>query len=105
MEGIYVDVREKDEWDQGHIKGAIHCPLSMLKEAIPQDLPTDEVLYIYCAMGGRAQIAKNILLPTHPLAQSLPKGYEELMKDKKELNLRVIHRKAEKREKRRRYRF
>jgi adenylyltransferase/sulfurtransferase len=27
---LFVDVREKDEWDAGHIEGAVHLPLSSL---------------------------------------------------------------------------
>ena len=43
MEGIYVDVRELDEFKAGHLKGAIHCPLSELKKGnIPTDLPNLE---------------------------------------------------------------
>lgn len=79
MEGIYVDVRELDEFKAGHLKGAIHCPLSELKKGnIPTDLPNDTPLYLYCEMGGRAQIAKAILLPHYPLVISIKKTYEEL---------------------------
>ena len=35
-------------------------------------------LYLYCSVEGRAQIAKALLLPTYPLAQSIKKSYEEL---------------------------
>ena len=93
MEGIYVDVREKDEWDAGHIKGAVHCPLSEMKKGNIADLPTDAVLYLYCASGNRSQVAKRILLPTHPLAQSLSKGYEELLKDMKSTTDRILKKK------------
>ncbi len=104
MEGIYVDVREQDEWDMGHLKDAIHCPLSeLMKGNIPDNLPADEVLYIYCAHGNRSQIAKKILLPTHPLAQSLSKGYEDLLYEKKATLERIAKLKEEKREKKKRY--
>jgi rhodanese-related sulfurtransferase len=81
MEGCYVDVRELDEFKAGHLKGAIHCPLSELKKGnIPTDLPNDTPLYLYCSVGGRAQIAKSILISTYPLAQSIKRSYEELLK-------------------------
>lgn len=76
---MYIDVREKDEWDLGHLDGALHLPLSELQAGkIPEDLPRDIPLYLYCARGRRALIAKAILAPTYPLAQNLTKGYEEL---------------------------
>lgn len=104
MEGIYVDVREKDEWDIGHLKDAIHCPLSELKKGtISHDLPTDAVLYIYCSDGKRAQLAKKILLPTHPLAQSLSKGYQEILYEKKATLERIMKLKEEKREKKKQF--
>jgi 3-mercaptopyruvate sulfurtransferase SseA len=30
-EAIFVDVRERDEWDEGHIPGAIHVPRGLLE--------------------------------------------------------------------------
>ncbi len=81
MEGCYVDVRELDEFKAGHLRGAIHCPLSELKKGnIPTDLPSDIPLYLYCAMGGRAQVAKGILRPFYPLAQNIKKSFEDLLK-------------------------
>lgn len=78
---MYIDVREKCEWDEGHLPEAIHCPLSELKKGnFPKDLPKDTPLYLYCKAGGRAQIAKTLLLPTYPLVQSLSEGYDELKK-------------------------
>ncbi len=79
MQKIFIDVREQDEWDSGHIEGAIHLPLSELQKGnIPTNLPTDRPLYLYCARGRRAKIACSLLLPTYPLAQNLIEGYEEL---------------------------
>lgn len=35
-EAIIVDVREKKEFNEGHIKGALHIPMSKLKDQINQ---------------------------------------------------------------------
>lgn len=76
---MYIDVREKDEWDKGHVEGALFYPLSELKKGnIPNDLPQDVDLLIYCAKGGRAKFAQTMLLPYYPRAKALAEGYEEL---------------------------
>jgi len=74
-----IDVRELDEWLQGHLEGAKHLPLSQLKKGlIPTDLPKDQPLYLYCRSGGRAKIAKSLLIATYPQVVALEEGYDEL---------------------------
>src|SRR5262245_1962671 len=63
---ILVDVREQNEWDRGHIRGAVLLPLSQLtvwerdgtneeeKRTLAQALPKGSVVYCHCARGGRA---------------------------------------------------
>ena len=48
-----VDVRENGEWAQGHIPGAIHKPLSRLRELAPA-LPDAKPVVFYCAAGVRS---------------------------------------------------
>jgi len=61
-----VDVREANEWSQIHVPGAIHAPLSVLVERLPQ-LPTDKPLVFYCLSGARSrsaiQICRKLGLP------------------------------------------
>ena len=45
---VYVDVRGKDQYDQGHIKGAINIPLGDLLTRL-KDLPPKEFIITYCA--------------------------------------------------------
>lgn len=57
-----VDVRSPQEWEQGHIPGAVHAFLPHLREKISQlkldpNLPTA----VYCATGYRASIGASIL--------------------------------------------
>jgi rhodanese-related sulfurtransferase len=56
-----VDVRTKAEWDEGHIKGALHFDLSRLNAGELPDLPKDTELKLYCRSGARASIAEQIL--------------------------------------------
>ena len=45
---VYVDVRPKDQYELGHIKGAINIPLSDLIAHI-KDLPPHKYIITYCA--------------------------------------------------------
>jgi rhodanese-like protein len=45
---VYIDVRSKDSYDQGHIPGAISIPLTELQNRF-RDLPPRRFLITYCA--------------------------------------------------------
>jgi len=45
---VWVDVREPDQYAQGHIPGAINIPLSVLPKRW-KDLPLKKFLITYCA--------------------------------------------------------
>lgn len=45
---IYVDVRSKDSYDKGHIKGAVSIPISQLMTRI-RELPPGKTVITYCA--------------------------------------------------------
>lgn len=47
-----LDVREQDEWDHGHIDGAVHVPLSELPGRL-DEVPTEQTLVV-CKAGGRS---------------------------------------------------
>ncbi len=78
-EALLVDVREQEEWDQGHLDGALFVPLSDLdNDEIPSDLPEDKTLLLYCRRGMRAMRAAAILGEHHPDCEALLCTYEEL---------------------------
>lgn len=84
---VLVDVREKGEWDDGHIKGAIFLPLSSLRDGISEaeqkKLPKDKIIYLHCAIGFRAKVAANLLHKDNAKGNVQVKpvrnGYEELI--------------------------
>ena len=45
---VYIDVRAKDQYDLGHIKGAISIPGTELQTRL-KDLPVGKYLITYCA--------------------------------------------------------
>jgi rhodanese-related sulfurtransferase len=48
-----LDVREPDEWEAGHIEGALHIPLADLPGRL-DELPDGEPVYVICRIGGRS---------------------------------------------------
>lgn len=56
-----LDVREKSEWDAGHIEGAKHIPLGSLNADTTKDIPKDKPVYIYCRSGRRAESAEAMM--------------------------------------------
>lgn len=56
-----VDVREKNEFAAGHIKGALNLPLSNLENTYGQ-LPQDTRIVLYCNSGSRSNTAAELLV-------------------------------------------
>jgi rhodanese-related sulfurtransferase len=48
-----LDVREKMEWENGHVIGANHIPLSELRTRL-EEVPKDQPVYIHCRSGQRS---------------------------------------------------
>ena len=57
---LFLDVREQDEWDSGHIDGAVHIPLGSLVARLGE-VPRDRTVYLMCAVGGRSAQATQFL--------------------------------------------
>ena len=59
---LVVDVREQDEWQEGHLPGAIHVPRGNLESRIEALVPDkDRELIVYCAGGSRSAFAAKSL--------------------------------------------
>jgi glyoxylase-like metal-dependent hydrolase (beta-lactamase superfamily II)/rhodanese-related sulfurtransferase len=56
---VVLDVRRPDEWQAGHLAGAVHVPFWEL-EARTGEVPPGEV-WVHCASGFRASIGASIL--------------------------------------------
>lgn len=56
-----IDVREIDEYEEGHIPGAIHAPLSQIQNNEFSPLAKDEKYVIICRSGNRSVTASEIL--------------------------------------------
>jgi molybdopterin/thiamine biosynthesis adenylyltransferase/rhodanese-related sulfurtransferase len=59
---VLVDVREEDEWSEGHIPGAVHVPRGFLESRIEQVAPDrSQPVVLYCAGGSRSAFAAKTL--------------------------------------------
>jgi sulfur-carrier protein adenylyltransferase/sulfurtransferase len=59
---VLLDVRERDEWEQGHIPGAIHIPRGNLESRIDNAVSDRGTpLIVYCAAGNRSAYAAKTL--------------------------------------------
>lgn len=57
---LVIDVREPDEYESGHIPGAILVPLSTVLSNT-SGFQSDETVYVVCRSGGRSMQACEIL--------------------------------------------
>ena len=61
-EYIILDVREQDEFDEGHISGAILIPYTEIENKAEEMLPDkDKLILVYCRSGRRSKIAAESL--------------------------------------------
>jgi sulfur-carrier protein adenylyltransferase/sulfurtransferase len=61
-EPLVVDVREQDEWDEGHIPGAVHVPRGHLESRIERLAPNAaRPVVVYCSQGNRSVFAAKTL--------------------------------------------
>lgn len=84
-QAVLLDVREKTEWDDGHLKDARLLPLSVLKAdpksvAVAQAVPKGKIVYCHCASGVRSVRAAAALKKLGYDARPLKAGYVDLLK-------------------------
>ena len=62
-DALFLDVREADEWCQGHVADAIHIPRGFLELRVEEQVPDKErEIVVYCAGGTRSALATRSLL-------------------------------------------
>ena len=59
---VLLDVREDDEWEEGHVEGSLHVPYHEVGDGVPSALPTDgKPVAVACSAGNRSSIATSLL--------------------------------------------
>ncbi len=60
---VILDVRTRDEYDQGHIPGAILIPDTQIKEKAEEVLTDkNQLILVYCRSGRRSKLAAEALV-------------------------------------------
>ena len=60
---IIIDARTQEEYDQGHIPGAIMIPEYEIADRAEKELPDkDQLILVYCRSGRRSKIAAEELV-------------------------------------------
>ena len=61
-DALIIDVREKDEWDEQHIPGAIHLSRGTLELDVEEKVPDmNATIICHCGGGGRSALAAESL--------------------------------------------
>ena len=60
MSVTVVDVRTQDEWNRGHLEGALHIEWQDILQ-LSSDINKDKKIYLYCRSGNRSGKATKIL--------------------------------------------
>ena len=63
MDRIIIDVREPEEYDRGHVPGAINIPPNEIMAGATKlaDVPKDTELVLYCVSGSRSTVSMQYL--------------------------------------------
>jgi len=70
---LLVDVRDPDEFAEGHVPGAINLPLIQVRHRLGE-LPRDREIWLYCGVGQRAYYATRALHQNGFRVKNLPGG-------------------------------
>jgi rhodanese-related sulfurtransferase len=58
---VLLDVRERNEWNLGHLPNAMHLPRGSMETKIEALVPRDKHVVIYCQSGNRSAFAADTL--------------------------------------------
>ena len=74
LDGVLLDVREVDEFEAGHLQGAINIPLPQLRNRMAEISPEKDI-WVYCRVGQRAYYAIRALRLNGFNAHNLSGGF------------------------------
>lgn len=75
FDGVVLDVREVDEFEAGHVQGAVNIPLSQLRNR-RAELSPEKDIWVYCQVGQRAYYATRALRLNGFNAHNLSGGFK-----------------------------
>ncbi|MCM8542852.1 MAG: rhodanese-like domain-containing protein [Lentisphaeraceae bacterium] len=81
---IWIDVRTTEEFNAGHIEGALHIPYETIGKEISKHIKDkNTTIKVYCKVGGRAGIAKKTLDKMGYKKVINAGGYKKILKEMK----------------------
>jgi len=80
---MLLDVREQEEWDDGHLEIAKLVQLSKLESGTePEGIDKSKKLYLHCRSGNRVQMAKPLLVSMgYTEVIALNEGFDDLVSE------------------------
>ena len=72
---LVLDVRTPEEFDRGHIPGAVNISVNELRSRL-DDVPKDREIVTYCQVGQRGYLATRILMQRGYKVKNLSGGFE-----------------------------
>jgi phage shock protein E len=77
---IWIDVRTTEEFNAGHLEGAIHIPYEEIAARIGEvTTDKDATIHLYCRSGNRSGIAQQTLQSIGFTKAVNEGGYEEIL--------------------------
>jgi rhodanese-related sulfurtransferase len=70
-----LDVRELDEWNAGHVPGAVHIPMRELGSR-QSELPSDRTILCVCRSGSRSSMVTRALAEAGYRVENLDGGLQ-----------------------------
>lgn len=58
---IFIDVRTKEEYENGHIDGATNHDIMAMMEGVFPNVDKNEAITLYCESGNRSMMAKDMM--------------------------------------------
>jgi rhodanese-related sulfurtransferase len=71
---MIIDIREKEDFNRGHIEDAVNIPMDLLVKNYNK-MPRDMVLVLYCESGGTSLLAAKELYDRGHIVRALVGGF------------------------------
>jgi rhodanese-related sulfurtransferase len=73
---LFLDVRERYEWDAGHVQGSLHIPIGQIQRRF-EELNREQPIVVVCQVGQRSALVADFLRAQGYDAHNLEGGLQE----------------------------
>ena len=71
---VFVDVRERYEWEAGHVRGSLHIPIGQIQRRF-EELSREHPIVVVCQVGQRSALVADFLCAQGYVAHNLDGDY------------------------------